>query len=123
MARALPPLLSISAAKATAFSWALEYVNATAIFSRISLRTMAAPIPRDPPVTRATRIGDELVSIIYFDEAAKLSGFIWTLLSIIAQKKFSDQIVKTFNAVAAIARKTSELAPAFAVTFMPTIVD
>jgi hypothetical protein len=24
---------------------------------------MAAPIPREPPVTRATRIGEELVSI------------------------------------------------------------
>src|ERR1700719_2065865 len=75
MVSALPPSLSISAAKATAFSGALEYVNATAIFSRISLRTIAAPIPPEPPLTRATRIGDELVSIIYFDEIAKLSMF------------------------------------------------
>jgi len=38
-------------------------------------------------------------------------------------KKISDQTVKTFNAVLAMARKTSELAPAFAVTFMPAMVD
>ena len=74
-------------------------------------------------MTRATRIGEELVSIIYFGEVAKLSGFLRTYLSIIWQKNFADQTVKTFNAVAAIARKTSELAPAFAVTFMPTMVD
>jgi hypothetical protein len=84
MVSALPPSLSISAAKATAFSGALEYVNATAIFSRINLRTIAVPIPREPPLTRATRIGDELVSIIYFDEIAKLSVF------------FLDIIVRNF---------------------------
>ena len=121
MASALPPSLSISAAKAAAFSRALAYVNATAIFSRISFRTIAAPIPREPPVTRATRIGDELVSIVSFDEIAKRWLF-WTEVSIF-HKKISDQTAKTFNAVAAIARKTSGLAPAFAVTFMPTIVD
>jgi hypothetical protein len=74
------PLLSISTAKATGFSGALEYVNATAISSRISLRTIAAPIPREPPVTRATRIGDELVSIFYFDEVAKLSAFVLDII-------------------------------------------
>jgi hypothetical protein len=39
------------------------------------------------------------------------------------KKKISDQTVKTFNAVLAMARKTSELAPAFAVTLMPAMVD
>jgi hypothetical protein len=89
MVSALPPPLSISAAKATAFSGALEYVNATAIFSRISLRTIAAPIPREPPVTRATRIGDELVSIIYFDEVAKLSVFFLDIIVRNCSKKIS----------------------------------
>ena len=123
MASALPPPLSISAAKATAFSRALEYVNATAIFSRISLRTIAAPIPRDPPVTRATRGCDELVSIIYFDEVVMLNALFMDISVHNCAKKISDQTVKTFNAVAAIARRTSELAPAFAVTFMPAMVD
>jgi hypothetical protein len=57
MASALPLPLWISVAKATAFSEAFEYVNATPIFCCISLRTMSAPMPRDPPVTRATRCG------------------------------------------------------------------
>ena len=75
-------------------------------------------------MTRATRIGDELVSIIYFDEITKLRAIVLDILVRNALKKnISDQTVKTFNAVAAIARKTSELAPPFAVTFMPTMVD
>jgi hypothetical protein len=44
-------------------------------------------------------------------------------MSIIVKTKISDQTVKTFNAVLAMARKTSELDLAFAVTFMPAMVD
>jgi hypothetical protein len=51
------------------------------------------------------------------------ADYYWIALSIIGQKNISDQTVKTFNAVAAIARKTSGLAPALAVSFIPTIVD
>jgi hypothetical protein len=84
---------------------------------------MAAPIPRDPPVTRATRSSDEWVFIIHFDELQKPAGFLLDNIVHNWPKNISDQTVKAFNAVAAIARKTSGLAPALAVSFIPTIVD
>src|SRR6202023_2114542 len=51
---ALPPAASISLAIRFAFSSELEYVNATAAPSEASRLTIPSPIPREPPVTRAT---------------------------------------------------------------------
>src|SRR6266852_3571387 len=51
---AFPPMDSISLTSWRAFSSELEYVNATDAPSAASRRTMPAPIPREPPVTRAT---------------------------------------------------------------------
>src|ERR1700757_1275107 len=51
---ALPPADSISRTSSRAFSGELEYVKATDAPSAASRRTMPAPIPLEPPVTRAT---------------------------------------------------------------------
>src|ERR1700688_4932090 len=52
--RALPPAASISLASCLAFSSELNQVNATAAPSEASRLTIPSPIPREPPVTRAT---------------------------------------------------------------------
>src|SRR6266478_6574743 len=51
---ALPSAASISLASRFAFSSELKYVNATAAPSEASRLTIPSPIPREPPVTRAT---------------------------------------------------------------------
>src|ERR1700722_13717984 len=51
---ALPPADSISRTSSRAFSGELEYVKATDAPSAASRRTMPAPMPLEPPVTRAT---------------------------------------------------------------------
>src|ERR1700680_3077016 len=51
---ALPPAASISLTSRFAFSFELKYVNATAAPSEASRLTIPSPIPREPPVTRAT---------------------------------------------------------------------
>src|SRR4029077_3967175 len=51
---ALPPSASISLASREAFSSELNQVNATAAPSEASRLTIPSPIPREPPVTRAT---------------------------------------------------------------------
>src|SRR6266849_486302 len=51
---ALSPADSISRTSSRAFSGELKYVKATDAPSAASRRTMPAPIPREPPVTRAT---------------------------------------------------------------------
>src|SRR6266481_2465274 len=51
---ALPSAASISLASLFAFSSELKYVNATAAPSEASRLTIPSPIPREPPVTRAT---------------------------------------------------------------------
>src|SRR5580704_900847 len=51
---AFPPVDSISLTSWRAFSCELEKVNATDAPSAASRRTMPAPIPFEPPVTRAT---------------------------------------------------------------------
>src|SRR5260370_34424002 len=51
---ALPPASSISLASRFAFSSELKSVNATAAPSEASRLTIPSPIPREPPVTRAT---------------------------------------------------------------------
>src|ERR1700722_14040124 len=52
--RALPPAASISLASCFASSSELNQVNATAAPSEASRLTIPSPIPREPPVTRAT---------------------------------------------------------------------
>src|ERR1700719_795746 len=52
--RALPPAASISLASCFAFSSELNQVNATVAPSEASRLTIPSPIPREPPVTRAT---------------------------------------------------------------------
>src|SRR5580704_11927761 len=54
IASALPPADSTSCTSCSAFSSELEKVNATDAPSEASLRTMPAPMPFEPPVTRAT---------------------------------------------------------------------
>src|SRR5215472_8994776 len=54
IAKTLPPADSISRASWSALSCELEYVNPTEAPSVARCRTMAAPIPLEPPVTRAT---------------------------------------------------------------------
>src|ERR1700730_834381 len=51
---ALPPAASISLTSRFALSSELRYVNATAAPSDASRLTIPSPIPREPPVTRAT---------------------------------------------------------------------
>src|SRR5580700_10785530 len=51
---ALPPAASISLTSRFALSSELKYVNATAAPSDASRLTIPSPIPREPPVTRAT---------------------------------------------------------------------
>src|SRR5712675_2817775 len=59
----VPPSDSISRTSLKAFSSELEYVNATDAPSATSLRTMPAPIPLEPPVTRATLPLNDFVCI------------------------------------------------------------
>src|SRR5580704_18420965 len=54
IASALPPADSTSCTSFRAFSSELEKVNATDAPSAASRRTMPAPMPFEPPVTRAT---------------------------------------------------------------------
>src|SRR6202163_727265 len=54
IASALPPAASISLTSRFALSSELKYVNATAAPSEASRLTIPSPIPREPPVTRAT---------------------------------------------------------------------
>jgi hypothetical protein len=61
-ARALPPEDSISRASWRAFSSELDYVNAAEAPSAASRRTMPAPIPFEPSVTRAILPVSDLVS-------------------------------------------------------------
>src|SRR5258708_31261547 len=51
---ALPPAACISFASREAFSSELNQVNATAAPSEARRLTIPSPIPREPPVTRAT---------------------------------------------------------------------
>src|SRR6266404_2022294 len=60
---AFPPVDSISLTSWRAFSFELEYVNATDAPSAASRRTMPAPIPLEPPVTRATLPLNDFVCI------------------------------------------------------------
>src|ERR1700732_3370306 len=60
---ALPPADSISRTSSRAFSGELEYVKATDAPSAASRRTMPAPIPLEPPVTRATLPLNDFVCI------------------------------------------------------------
>jgi hypothetical protein len=53
-ARARPPAASMARTTSSAFCRALAKVMATAAPSAASRCAIAAPIPRDPPVTRAT---------------------------------------------------------------------
>src|SRR5260370_17905080 len=64
---ALPPPDSISSASSRAFSSELEYVNATEAPSAASRRTMPAPIPLEPPVTRATFPVSDFICIAAMD--------------------------------------------------------
>src|SRR6185437_4981933 len=57
-----PPSASICLATTFALSAAATYVNATAAPSRASRRTIAAPIPRLPPVTSATLPARSVIS-------------------------------------------------------------
>lgn len=54
IARAFPPPDTMSRTTSSAFDFALEYVIATAAPSTANRFAIAAPIPHDPPVTRAT---------------------------------------------------------------------
>jgi len=54
IAIAFPPVLSIALTTDVAASAPLEYVNATLAPSAASRLVIAAPIPREPPVTTAT---------------------------------------------------------------------
>src|ERR1700724_3042657 len=60
---ALPPADSISRTSSRAFSGELEYVKATDAPSAASRRTMPAPMPLEPPVTRATLPLNDFVCI------------------------------------------------------------
>src|ERR1700732_3233477 len=63
IASALPPPDSTSCTSFSAFSSELEKVNATDAPSEASRRTMPAPMPLEPPVTRATLPLNDLVCI------------------------------------------------------------
>src|SRR5580700_8204993 len=61
---ALPPADSISRTSWKACSSELEYVNATDAPSAARRRTMPAPMPLEPPVTRATFPLNDFICIV-----------------------------------------------------------
>src|SRR5260370_23557509 len=79
---ALPPASSISLASRFAFSSELKSVNATAAPSEASRLTIPSPIPREPPVTRATLPANERP---YFSVMSILQSLLnlpyWIILS------------------------------------------
>src|SRR6185312_3255598 len=61
IATAVPPISAICATSFSASAAEAPYVKATAAPSAASLRTISAPMPRDPPVTSARRPVSDVV--------------------------------------------------------------
>src|SRR5712692_12013889 len=78
---ALPPADSISRTSSRAFSGELEYVKATDAPSAASRRTMPAPMPLEPPVTRATLPLNECACICHPNPFSLLLCHFWIILS------------------------------------------
>src|SRR5258707_774094 len=96
MASALPPPDSTSCTSFRALSFELEKVNATDAPSEASRRTMPAPIPFEPPVTRATLPVEaafrKKTTLISLDKQARSS--LWKAsLGIIARHLLSRNFV------------------------------
>src|SRR6266436_188114 len=86
---ALPPADSSSRTSARAFSGELEYVKATDAPSAASRRTMPAPMPLDPPVTRATLPLNDCARICHQTPPSHLLYLFWINLSRIAIQRDS----------------------------------
>ncbi len=86
---AFPPVDSISLTSWRAFSSELEYVNATDAPSAASRRTMPAPIPREPPVTRATLPLNDFACICHQNPLSHLLCPFWIILSRMAVQRDS----------------------------------
>src|ERR1700719_3083451 len=80
-ASALPPADSISRTSSRAFSGELEYVKATDAPSAASRRTMPAPMPLEPPVTRATLPLNDFACICHQNPLSHLLCQFWIILS------------------------------------------
>src|SRR3984893_6866029 len=78
---ALPPADSISRTSSRAFSGELEYVKATDAPSAASRRTMPAPMPLEPPVTRATLPLNDFACICHQNPLSHLLCPFWIILS------------------------------------------
>src|SRR3984957_9425990 len=78
---ALPPADSISRTSSRAFSGELEYVKATDAPSAASRRTMPAPMPLEPPVTRATLPLNDFDCICHHNPLSHLLCPLWIILS------------------------------------------
>src|SRR4029077_275057 len=103
---ALPPSASISLASREAFSSELNQVNATAAPSEASRLTIPSPIPREPPVTRASLPANDrpYFSVMSILPSGSTLSF-WITLSRTGFRFFSVQRIQfhslqTRNAVA-----------------------
>src|SRR6266849_10719814 len=78
---ALSPADSISRTSSRAFSGELKYVKATDAPSAASRRTMPAPMPLEPPVTRATLPLNDFACICHQTPLSHLLCPFWIILS------------------------------------------
>src|SRR6202011_1966220 len=84
---ALPPADSISRTSSRAFSGELEYVKAPDAPPAASRRTMPAPMPLEPPVTRATLPLNDFACICHQTPLSHLLCPLWILLSRMAVQR------------------------------------
>src|SRR5260370_2961004 len=89
MCELFPPAAWISAASAVALSSEDEYVNATAAPSCDRRRTIAAPMPGEPPVAKAALPDNEFDILIPF-----YFGLVNLLLFMDGLRLFKDFILK-----------------------------